>query len=83
MTDAEIFMAACRQINAAQEAAWYRHGNPVRILTRMTRPMWNACTRYVESSGPTFPCAPGPNTLMGSEVVLVESDEMASISFPI
>lgn len=89
MTDAEIFSAACRQIDDAMTHAWYRWPEGRKIVTRMTLPMWYACVRHVEDRemgekvGLMFPVAPGQRRLMGSDVELVESDEMASVSFPL
>lgn len=78
--DTEIMRKLIHQVQRAAEG-----GVETRVRTIVTRPMWRAWCRAVglpENSKPTQWLGPAQTRrIFGSETVVVESNEMFSLSF--
>lgn len=82
MTDTEIMCALIGQVASAANGRSERE-----VKTLITRPMWNAFLRSIgakENAVPTeWRGIHRTIRVYGSETIVIESDEMASVSFPL
>lgn len=83
LLDQAVMITLIGQVQSAMPPG----GVETQVRTLITRPMWDA---FCRAAGMPVPCLPtewrpwgGTRRVFGSETIVVESNRMAAVSFPI